>query len=83
MLSSLASWEGDGSDSLEAAGQITPWRGLVKTGTGEVEVSWGVLVFPRFNWELNVTLKLQLPQRRDGANLLSQRVMFQRLFLQD
>lgn len=64
VLSSPASWEGDGPDSLEAAGQNPPWRALVKIVTGKVEVSWGVLVFPRFNWELNVTLKLWLPQRR-------------------
>lgn len=59
-----ASWEGDGPDSLEAAGQIPPWRVLGKIGTGKAEVSWGVLVFPPFNWELNVTVKLWFPQRR-------------------
>lgn len=63
MLSS-ASWEGDGSDSLEAASHILLWRVLVKIGTGKVEVNWGVLGFPRSNWELNVTLELGLSQSR-------------------
>lgn len=61
---SSASWERDGSDSLEAASHVPPWRVLVKIGTGKVEVNWGVVVFPRSNWELNVTLELGLSQSR-------------------